>query len=103
MVFLITAGKSSWTITRIEAAKMKQNAVIISMGLHCGIMLSRRTMLNNHPTSSRILKTYTITIGLNAGIRNECGNLNEYLTECLLQRKYGDFLLIQEPMSLMFI
>jgi hypothetical protein len=75
---LRTAGKFALIITNADAVIIKQTALIIFIGIHCGMMLLSRVILNNHPVMSRILRINTIIIDIQTAVCNEPGNPNEY-------------------------
>ncbi len=81
-IFLRVAGKFTLIITNAEAAKIKQPAVIIFIGIHWGRMLLNKVILNSHPVRSRMLMINTIITDIQTAVCNERGNPNEY---------HGDF------------
>jgi intracellular septation protein A len=77
-IFLRIAGKFTLIITNAEAIKIKQTALIIFIGIHCGWMLLSRVILNSHPVRSRMLKANTIITDIQTAVWNEPCRFNEY-------------------------
>jgi hypothetical protein len=77
-IFLRIESEFITKIVRAVAAKMKQTAVIIFIGTHCGIILLRRVMLNSQPVRSRKAKTNTTRMDIHTIICNVRGKSNEY-------------------------